>query len=81
MSNYIQHPYHIVDESPWPLYGSIGGLYLTRGIVSWFHLMDMTLFYIGLLLLMIVIYQWWRDIGREGAAQGLHGAIVELGLR
>ena len=35
----------------------------------------------GLLLLIIVIYQWWRDITREGAAQGLHRAIVELGLR
>lgn len=81
MSNFIQHPYHIVDESPWPLYGSIGGLYLTRGIVSWFHLQDITLFYTGLLLLLIVIYQWWRDIRREGAVQGLHSAIVELGLR
>ena len=81
VSNYIQHPYHIVDESPWPLYGSIGGLYLTRGIVSWFHLNDTSLFFIGILLLGAVIFQWWRDIRREGAVQGLHRAIVELGLR
>lgn len=81
MSNFIQHPYHIVDESPWPLYGSIGGLYLTRGIVSWFHLNDLSLFFIGTALLALVIYQWWRDISREGAIQGLHRAIVELGLR
>jgi cytochrome c oxidase subunit 3 len=81
MSNFIQHPYHIVDESPWPLYGSIGGLYLTRGIISWFHINDLTLFFIGVGLLGLVIYQWWRDIGREGAIQGLHRAIVELGLR
>ena len=25
--------------------------------------------------------QWWRDIRREGAIQGLHTSIVELGLR
>nr|YP_010406813.1 cytochrome c oxidase subunit III [Labidocera rotunda]URC16614.1 cytochrome c oxidase subunit 3 [Labidocera rotunda] len=81
MSNFIQHPYHIVDESPWPLYGSMGGLYLTSGMVSWFHLQDMTLFYTGLILLLMVMYQWWRDISREGAIQGLHSAIVELGLR
>ena len=81
MSNFIQHPYHIVDESPWPLYGSLGGLYLTRGIISWFHLNSIGLFIIGLLLLGMVIIQWWRDVSREGAVQGLHRAIVELGLR
>lgn len=81
MSNHIQHPYHIVDESPWPLYGSLGGLYLTRGIISWFHLNSIALFATGLLLLGIVMFQWWRDVSREGAVQGLHRAIVELGLR
>ena len=25
--------------------------------------------------------QWWRDISREGAIQGLHTSITELGLR
>ena len=81
MSNLITHPYHIVDESPWPMYGSLGGLYLTRGMISWFHLNDVTLFIIGTIILGIVIFQWWRDISREGAVQGLHTAIVELGLR
>merc|ERR1712105_99951 len=81
MSNLICHPYHIVDESPWPLFGAIGGLYLTTGIVSWFHLNSIFLFFIGLLTLALVIIQWWRDISREGAIQGLHTSIVELGLR
>ena len=81
MSRFVQHPYHIVDESPWPLYGSMGGLYLTTGMVSWFHLQRVSLFLMGLLVLGIVMFQWWRDIGREGASQGLHRAIVELGLR
>ena len=81
MSNKICHPYHIVDESPWPLFGAVGGLYFTTGIVSWFHLNDMFLFILGITLLLIVIIQWWRDISREGAIQGLHTSIVELGLR
>jgi cytochrome c oxidase subunit 3 len=75
------HPYHIVDESPWPLFGSIGGLYFTTGIVSWFHLESITLFFFGIRLLLLVIIQWWRDISREGRIQGLHTSIVELGLR
>ena len=75
------HPYHIVDESPWPIFGSFGGIFLTTGIVSWFHLNSILLFFIGLFLLLLVIIQWWRDISREGAIQGLHTSIVELGLR
>ena len=39
------------------------------------------MFFIGLILLIIVIIQWWRDITREGVVQGLHTSIVELGLR
>lgn len=81
MSNIICHPYHIVDESPWPIFGSLGGLYLTTGIVSWFHLNSIILFRVGNITLMLVIIQWWRDISREGALQGLHTSIVELGLR
>jgi len=41
----------------------------------------MRLFFLGLAILLLVIYQWWRDISREGASQGHHRAIVELGLR
>ena len=58
MSNIVCHPYHIVDESPWPIFGAFGGIYLTTGMVSWFHLGDMTLFFVGLLVLGLVMEQW-----------------------
>ena len=81
MSNIICHPYHIVDESPWPLFGAIGGIYLTTGLAAWFHLNRILILIFGLLTLAIVIFQWWRDISREGSIQGLHTSITELGLR
>lgn len=81
MSNKITHPYHIVDESPWPIYGSLAGLFFTTGILSWFHLKSIEIIIVGTLGLILVIYQWWRDIAREGTLQGLHTRIVELGLR
>jgi len=81
MSNKITHPYHIVDESPWPIYGSLSGIYLTTGFLSWFHLKDLTIAIVGVVGLILVIFQWWRDISREGTFQGLHTGIVELGLR
>ena len=81
MSNLVRHPYHLVDESPWPLVRSFGGLFVTAGILSWFHLNNMSLFIVALLILSLTMFQWWRDISREGRAQGHHAAIVELGLR
>ena len=56
-------------------------MYFTTGIVSWFHLNRIILFFTGIILLILVIIQWWRDIRREGVIQGLHTSIVELGLR
>lgn len=81
MSNLIRHPYHLVDESPWPLISAIGAFYLTSGLVKWFHQNSCSLIIIGLLIILFVITQWWRDVSSEGAFQGLHSSIVELGLR
>lgn len=81
MSNLVRHPYHLVDESPWPLVSAFGGLFVTTGMLSWFHLNSISLFFTALLILGLTIFQWWRDISREGSVQGHHAAIVELGLR
>ena len=81
MSNLIRHPYHLVDESPWPLFSSIGAFCITAGIVKWFHQFSYSLIILGISIILLVIVQWWRDVRQEGASQGLHSAIVELGLR
>jgi len=75
------HSFHLVDQSPWPLTGAIGALTLTTGIVKWFHEFNFILLILGKLILIITCIQWWRDISREGAFQGLHTSIVEKGLR
>nr|YP_009138164.1 cytochrome c oxidase subunit III [Sterechinus neumayeri]AGU99588.1 cytochrome c oxidase subunit 3 [Sterechinus neumayeri]AID60605.1 cytochrome c oxidase subunit III [Sterechinus neumayeri] len=76
-----QHPYHLVDQSPWPLTGAISGLMMTSGLVLWFHTNSTFLLLVGLLLLVITMINWWRDIVREATYQGSHTAIVENGLR
>nr|YP_010757239.1 cytochrome c oxidase subunit III [Ergasilus tumidus]WEU66991.1 cytochrome c oxidase subunit 3 [Ergasilus tumidus] len=81
MSNMISHPYHLVDESPWPLMASVSGLGLTFGLVKWFHSQSFSLMMVSLTILLMVMYQWWRDVSREGTYQGLHTKVVELGLR
>lgn len=75
------HAYHIVNPSPWPLTGAISALLLTSGLVIWFHYNSTTLLSLGLLANILTMYQWWRDIIREGTYQGHHTPIVQKGLR
>lgn len=75
------HSFHLVDQSPWPLTGALAALTITTGIVKWFQEFNINLFIFGAIILTLTCIQWWRDIRREGAFQGLHTKIVAKGLR
>nr|AII02264.1 cytochrome c oxidase subunit III [Rhodoneura mellea] len=75
------HPFHLVDYSPWPLTGAIGTLTLVTGMIKWFHNYNMNLLILGYVITIFTMYQWWRDICREGTFQGKHTILVSNGLR
>ena len=77
----IRQPFHLVEYRPWPLTGAIGALILTVGIASWFHNYGITCIILGLIITILTIIQWWRDIIREGTFIGFHTTIVSTGLR
>lgn len=81
MSTHYNHPFHLVNYSPWPLTGAIGAFIIVSGLIKWFHQFDNNLFILGNFITLITIYQWWRDISRESTFQGLHTINVTLGLR
>nr|AUQ23313.1 cytochrome c oxidase subunit 3 [Pachyrhinus yasumatsui] len=81
MKQLKNHPYHLVDFSPWPLLGSLGTLTMLTGVIKWFHLNTPNLMLLGMLINFMVMYQWWRDVTRESTFQGLHTYKVTLGLR
>lgn len=81
MKTSFNHPFHLVDYSPWPLTGAIGVIVLVTGIVKWFHNFNINLLILGYLIVILTIYQWWRDICREGTLQGKHTILVTKGLR
>jgi len=76
-----KHPFHLVDIRPWPLTASIGALVLTSGMVKWFNHLEINLFFIGLVILSITSYQWWRDVSRESTFQGLHTTKVSVRIK
>jgi cytochrome c oxidase subunit III len=89
----VNHDYHIIDPSPWPLIGSIGALLMAIGGVGymrWLHEADFTigglnlahpwLFFIGLVVVLYTMFSWWADTIKE-SEQGFHTRVVALHLR
>nr|YP_010946497.1 cytochrome c oxidase subunit III [Diploptera punctata]WGO57215.1 cytochrome c oxidase subunit III [Diploptera punctata] len=81
MTSHSNHPFHLVDKSPWPLTGAIGALIMMTGLIKWFHLYNQELMFMGMTIMLLTMIQWWRDIVREGTYQGLHTKFVTKGLR
>nr|AXS66393.1 cytochrome c oxidase subunit 3 [Cucujoidea sp. 13 KM-2017] len=75
------HPFHLVDYSPWPLLGSLSTMIMMMGLIKWFHYYTSSLFILGSIITMMIMYQWWRDVTREGTFQGHHTYMVTMGLR
>nr|ASM82649.1 cytochrome c oxidase subunit III [Eudohrnia metallica] len=81
MSTHCNHPFHLVTQSPWPLTGATGVLMLVTGATKWFHEHNGILMSMGLGVVGLTMFQWWRDVVREGTLQGCHTHKVILGLR
>lgn len=76
------HIYHLVNFSPWPLTGSLGTLFIIISIIHKFHLPSINFsLIVSQSIILLTIYQWWRDINRERTFQGHHTQFVSQGLR
>lgn len=76
-----RQPFHLVEFSPWPLTGSIGALALTVGLAAWFHGYGLIGLTLALIIILLTMVQWWRDIIREATFLGHHTSPVTAGLR
>ena len=82
MKKLIQyHPFHLVTLRPWPILISFSILFIIVGLINWFNNYDITLVFYGLLLILINLYQWWRDVIRESLYQGFHTKKVVSGIK
>jgi len=80
-----EHDYHLVNPSPWPFVGSLGGFTLAIGVLMYFMSKkagDPQLWYMlpGLALVIITMFGWWRDVIKE-AHSGDETPVVQLHLR
>ncbi len=80
-SHQQDHPYHMVEPSPWPAFGALGAGTLALGGVLFMHDVTAVVMIIGLVLVLLTMALWWRDVVTEATVQGHHTAVVQIGLR
>lgn len=78
----LSFPYHLVSNSPWPLFLSI---YLFFSIFAFVLLLYQSLFgsllmFLSLLGLLFVTYLWFKDIIIESTYTGYHTKTVQKGI-
>nr|YP_009681748.1 cytochrome c oxidase subunit III [Eustenogaster scitula]ARO89843.1 cytochrome c oxidase subunit III [Eustenogaster scitula] len=66
------HPFHIVSVSPWPIIISFSLLFLPLNLLSFLNNMKFTKFLINILLILLIMFLWWRDVIRESTFMGFH---------
>nr|QDH07388.1 cytochrome c oxidase subunit 3 [Microcondylaea bonellii] len=76
----MRSPFHLVDMSPWPFLSSVGALCIVTSFVNWFSGGSVWFLLGGVGFLLLVLFQWWRDIVREGD-QGWHTSRVASNIR
>lgn len=77
------HPFHLVNPSPWPLVASGSLFLLTLGGAMFMHHVTggAAIALAGLAGVLYVMYSWWGDVIREGIRDHAHTSAVSHGLR
>ena len=75
------HPFHIVDPSPWPFVGAFGAISLAIGGIMYMHGASIFTTLPGFAIILYTFYVWGRDIVREANAGSEHTPQVRHGLR
>lgn len=77
------HPFHIVEPSPWPISTAFSLLFLTLGAAMLMHghAIGKILFPLGTIGLFFCLYSWWGRVIKEGRVEKSHSSEVRNGLR
>ncbi len=75
------HPFHLVDPSPWPFVGAMGGLISALGLVLLMHHHGFYVLLMGAALLLFTMGGWWWNVIKESEKKKDYTPPVQLGLR
>jgi|TARA_R110002072_G_scaffold37226_7_gene109174 cytochrome c oxidase subunit 3 len=75
------HPFHLVAPSPWPLIAAFSAGILATGTVLLMHEVTVWVVPLGVFLVLLSMFGWWREVIREAEHEGHHTPVVQIGLR
>lgn len=78
-----QHPFHMVDNSPWPLMTAFSLLGLALSFLSFFNYFQhgSTHFIFSFIIVLFYLFRWFSDIIVESTFEGYHTFKVQEGVR
>ena len=78
-----EHPFHLVDPSPWPFLSATSVFILILGIIMYFHGWENGSHFLnkGLIFLIYSLTCWWRDVTTESTYEGQHTQSVQDGIK
>jgi cytochrome c oxidase subunit 3 len=81
-AQFQSHPWHLVDQSPWPLLTSFALFSLALGAAAYFHGFagGGHVALLGLISVTAAMVLWLRDVAAEGTLGGYHTIPVQKGL-
>ena len=78
-----QHPFHLVNISPWPFMTSISLFTTVLSFVFYFHYFNSAINYVccSFIVLSFYLFRWFTDIIDESSIYGYHTLKVQRGIR
>jgi cytochrome c oxidase subunit III len=76
----VNHDYHLVNPSPWPLVGSISAFVLAVGAILFMRHVTPWVMLVGGVGVLYTMYSWWSDVVRESSG-GDHTRVVQISHR
>jgi len=78
-----QHPFHMVDNSPWPIMTSFSLLSVALSFVCYFHyfIHGVYHFLFSIIIFCFYLIRWFSDIIVESTFEGHHTFKVQQGIR
>ena len=76
-----KHPWHLVEPSPWPAFGTVAALVMALGGIWFMHGGPIWGFLTGVVFLLFTAKRWWSDVVSEAQGGTDHTPPVQHGLR
>ncbi len=78
-----QHPFHLVDPSPWPIMTALSLLSLVLSFILYFHyyINGSVHFIFSFIIFLFFLFRWFKDIIIEATFEGHHTFKVQRGIK